>query len=637
MLLLTQCKNSTFANVDGHVRLLSAERTALQPTLPEAASSRIAQEEEDILADNVGFLQTHLNPGNASSEHVGVTQEPPTALPTDNAQTSDSTPLEELQVQLMILEGRHARWQRARLETTQLIEQARRGPHPYGSEVPNQPSLYGWAPGGDREDQELNDILADLRAQLGLRNNEATNTISGQGPRPPSETSQESLPRQSVQRQSLNNFTPGLREPSLGSAAILQTVRSNHAFSLRSRELIHRYISIRDRERVQREHENGTIIGNAAGSIPSGSATPLNRATGYTWEDRATLDSLRRTYLNDPTGKPSEFERIITLLHSQRSDVYVPPSRKRALESEGCNSSGGHLWLDRPMTFSSNKPRPQPTSWLARGMVLSGQQRTAVVGPEGTLLFESSTENSTTSVPYHQRFFNHTRPWLSHQRIFSGLSSRSPCHHDQWSVEVTIHNVDWEAMTLQATMEAINVPLVPTHTGPTSIPQSQSPSSSTFCTYLEGELIDFSRNSLLTESYVATPEVDAHYWRKLEPFNSLDDSTVARALLNPNWVKEQLMDRYQLMRWKETCFIQPIVGMDSNGHASNPSSGPATNMNGFDGRGYNLSINGFYYMSLRRSDGKCEGFYYDSQKSPYQHLELIPRAKCWSAGSWEFK
>jgi len=185
-------------------------------------------------------------------------------------------------------------------------------------------------------------------------------------------------------------------------------------------------------------------------------------------------------------------------------------------------------------------------------------------------------------------------------------------------------------------MEAFNVPIVYSHVGPASIPQIQSSSSSTFCTYLEGELIDFSRYSLLTESYAATPDVDAHYWKKLEPFNSLDDSTAARALLDPKWVEEQLINQYQLMRWKETCFIQPVAGMDSSARVPDTSSGTATNMNSLDGRGYDLSINGFYYMSLRRSDGKCEGLYYDPQKSPYQHLELTPQAKCWSVGSWEF-
>ena len=37
-----------------------------------------------------------------------------------------------------------------------------------------------------------------------------------------------------------------------------------------------------------------------------------------------------------------------------------------------------------------------------------------------------------------------------------------------------------------------------------------------------------------------------------------------------------------------------------------------------------LTISGFYYISLRRSDGFVEGLYYDPASTPYQHLVLYP-------------
>ncbi len=37
-----------------------------------------------------------------------------------------------------------------------------------------------------------------------------------------------------------------------------------------------------------------------------------------------------------------------------------------------------------------------------------------------------------------------------------------------------------------------------------------------------------------------------------------------------------------------------------------------------------LTISGFYYISLRRSDGFVEGLYYDPASTPYQHLVLHP-------------
>jgi len=51
-----------------------------------------------------------------------------------------------------------------------------------------------------------------------------------------------------------------------------------------------------------------------------------------------------------------------------------------------------------------------------------------------------------------------------------------------------------------------------------------------------------------------------------------------------------------------------------------------------------LSISGFYYVSLRRSDGHLEGLYFDPHSVPYQHLKMMPERKAggvWSAGSAE--
>ena len=37
-----------------------------------------------------------------------------------------------------------------------------------------------------------------------------------------------------------------------------------------------------------------------------------------------------------------------------------------------------------------------------------------------------------------------------------------------------------------------------------------------------------------------------------------------------------------------------------------------------------LTISGFYYISMRRSDGRIEGFYHDPSACPYQRLNLMP-------------
>ena len=73
--------------------------------------------------------------------------------------------------------------------------------------------------------------------------------------------------------------------------------------------------------------------------------------------------------------------------------------------------------------------------------------------------------------------------------------------------------------------------------------------------------------------------------------------------------------------------------------AQQPRAGDTTTsfLSGTDGNGYGLSISGFYYVSLRRSDGRLEGLYFDPQSSPYQHLEMRPSEGRWGRGTWEFR
>ena len=44
-----------------------------------------------------------------------------------------------------------------------------------------------------------------------------------------------------------------------------------------------------------------------------------------------------------------------------------------------------------------------------------------------------------------------------------------------------------------------------------------------------------------------------------------------------------------------------------------------------------LTISGFYYVSLQRSDGEVEGLYYDPHSNPYQHLSLTPEKRTFPA------
>ncbi|KAI5303983.1 hypothetical protein KEM56_006988 [Ascosphaera pollenicola] len=166
-------------------------------------------------------------------------------------------------------------------------------------------------------------------------------------------------------------------------------------------------------------------------------------------------------------------------------------------------------------------------------------------------------------------------------------------HSEKWPVKVTIHDVNFRNMTLCGTMEAYNIPDKPlTNQNGTHI-----------VTFLEGEIIDFNRHSLRTRNFNSNLEIDANYWHSLEPFKDMSDDEMTEKLLNEDYMKHKLGEKYLLMRWKERCFVSP----------SHERQG--------------LTISGFYYICLRRSDGHIQGMYYDDGSSPYQLLNLDPAFK----------
>ena len=192
-------------------------------------------------------------------------------------------------------------------------------------------------------------------------------------------------------------------------------------------------------------------------------------------------------------------------------------------------------------------------------------------------------------------------------------------------------------------MEAFNVPSVsPNRTSGRDTTSAgtdgSSPSQTRFSTYLEGELIDFKHSTLHNRANCASPstqlpETDAAYWRKLEPFANLPEDELARALLDRKWIEEELMGKYVLMRWKERCFVKPTLtscyadDKSISTTVASPTSvlrpdplPPRDTTTSFlqaDGNTFGLSISGFYYVSLRRSDGRCEGLYMDPQSYVY--------------------
>jgi len=242
----------------------------------------------------------------------------------------------------------------------------------------------------------------------------------------------------------------------------------------------------------------------------------------------------------------------------------------------------------------------------------------------------------------------------------SSLASEA-CSPNKWTVKVNISGIDYEHLKLNGTMEAYadwekhaenhhhnhtsshtnTQTLSPTPdkslTNPSSSTQSTNSSSSSkdtmtpIITYLEGEIIDFRTHTLQTTSYTSTIGDDTLYWQKLEPFSYYDSETLIHSLTSKKFL-EKLMEEYVLMRWKERCFIKGGMGGDVS---TSGSGGGSINSGGDDDDGIGigmggvglLTIGGFYFVSMRRSDGAVRGFYYDPKSTPYQELVLKPRKR----------
>ncbi|EXJ81248.1 hypothetical protein A1O3_07538 [Capronia epimyces CBS 606.96] len=141
------------------------------------------------------------------------------------------------------------------------------------------------------------------------------------------------------------------------------------------------------------------------------------------------------------------------------------------------------------------------------GLLVSAERYLPDLLQDGSALWGSSWGSSQLS----------TLPLTSHpaQPSTQGLES------DHWPVQVTIHSVDWNTMTLTGTMSASHMPekLSSSHQ-PLPQPHTATTSMSSFFT---GEIIDFRQQPLETEGEgrpyrVGGLDTDARYWARLGPF-----------------------------------------------------------------------------------------------------------------------
>jgi hypothetical protein len=192
-------------------------------------------------------------------------------------------------------------------------------------------------------------------------------------------------------------------------------------------------------------------------------------------------------------------------------------------------------WKDGDFILDTNSIAPPATcSWLRPGAVFSGCQRAA--NASCPVLSQQASSPHGPSDPVIVNGSDSTR---INVHTTSGRRYMANTRDENWPVKVTIHNINYEDMTLSGTMEAYNIPdkTSPTH-------------DAHIVTFLEGEIIDFNKHTLETKNFKADADIDSTYWRELQPFKHLTDTEISKNLVSRKWITEELAKGWILMRWK---------------------------------------------------------------------------------------
>ncbi|KAF2009194.1 hypothetical protein BU24DRAFT_358738 [Aaosphaeria arxii CBS 175.79] len=523
-------------------------------------------------------------------------------------------------------------------------------PHAYGDRIPSQNSLYDWSPANEADDEdELDTILAELR------------------------------------REQPNAHPEILRsaESSLRSAAILQSVRRHPRFASRTRDSMIRFTS--DRESGSRSphqsdsRERYSPSESRERDRERDSRDMLNRIDSFR---RSYLD---RTSVPPPTVSPL-LERTIKYLSRIRYSNQTDESLSSAFDDEILSKDYFFDESSDFVLETVTLPPPARTSWLAPGAVLSGYQHATTMtstvtndGPLTSTFYESGRPWPNQTYTQQRRTAPTSGPDLitAHSPQQDRWPVKVTIHAVDYgrmtlSATMEAYNVPSHPHSLQNAS-----------TGDADSNSAPATRTSSITTYLEGEILDFNQFTLLTESFKSSATNDATYWRKLPPFQNMTDEELVKNLTSRRYYAEVLSKEWILMRWKERCFVKSLNTHSSHQHARTSSSSSATdpprnnpvqqhhpsrptdsflsttssvenhytsrtpsaattpwNSNpqqsdpsaptpsgpteptAFDESGCGLTISGFYYVCLRRSDGRLEGLYYDPHSSPYQCLKL---------------
>ncbi|KAK8199091.1 vacuolar import and degradation protein-domain-containing protein [Phyllosticta capitalensis] len=547
---------------------LSALRQLESPVSPQVinlAATLTTQAENEADADNVSFLRRPMDPQDEWRQQNAAAE--------DELFEEVRAARDRLRARTVELHQHEQDTRDRQMRLSRVMERLERLNRlhfsmPYSDRVPHQNNLYDWSPPTEADTQ---DELRDMISNEGARNPSESSLRSTQSRRPP-------------------------------------------RFSARSRDNMQRYIT--DRDTALRPTQSGDL-GPSAG------------------RDRTWEREYRRAFLENPSSNPPPsspwLEQTIRYLSKIRTSDSYEDSLFHAVDAGFVTKEFfGENHEDFILDVGS-VPRPAETSWLAPGAVFSGSQHATTVAGSSASSSQTPSTTATTLYRLHNndpsmRSIMHSIDALSGQRTDDARPPHTQHQQDRWPVKVTIHAVDWAKMTLSATMEAYNVPSHPPQYPSSSLDASALPRpgtrTSSITTYLEGEILDFQTHTLLTESFKSSPATDATYWRKLPPFAHLRDNDLIHSLVSHEYVSK-LANEWILMRWKERCFVKSTGAARQQQQPSSSATRPSVDDEMVED-GCGLTISGFYYVCLRRSDGAVEGLYYDPQSSPYQHLKLSP-------------
>ena len=376
-------------------------------------------------------------------------------------------------------------------------------------------------------------------------------------------------------------------EASLRTTAAMQAMRRNSQMEQYTQNYLQRYILERENRGTESEDaressapmDYQTYQDMRTRELRRQQAQPsellseqhrdLERLVEDRWRNRTSIsefassESRRRRHWHVSTSRPSADTRSV-----EGAIKYLGRLRSCESEIEG-QETAAEFGFERAesgcpgfLTSVRNIPPPPLSSWLQMGCTLFGSQ-SAITPPSNTSasLVHSSQGNSLPNAPRSR--IRHPALGTTTARTTSPIrqphnpiplhvnaagdnsrstpsTSRMSSKDENWPVKVILQNVDLLDMSLCGTMEAFNVP---DKTSPTR--------ESSISTYLDGEIIDFNHHTLETKNFRADSRIDTTYWLRLPPFREMkNEEEVIRCLTNEQWVREELMCKWILMRWK---------------------------------------------------------------------------------------